>query len=104
MSLDQAEDSHQLRVDTGVEFLKKNNHAKATFIALVEEGPLWAGDLPSPFGRDQLVEAKLCVGVIVKGESGHYAATPICESIYRKFFGDVETVNEGRVKRKAMNL
>lgn len=99
--IDQAVDAHTKRVEEGVDFLKKNHHALATFTALVEEGPLWAGDLPSKHGRDQLVDAKLCVGVIVKGESGYYAATPICESIYIKYFGDVENIREAIKYRKA---
>lgn len=48
---------------------------KDTLIALVEQGPLWDGDVPSKQGRDSLVRRGLAVKVVVKGEDGWQAAT-----------------------------
>ena len=46
-----------------------------TLIALVEQGPLWDGDVPSKRQRDELIEHGLCAKVVVRGEDGYNAAT-----------------------------
>ena len=52
-----------------------NGAQKDTLIAATENGPLWAGDVPSKSGRDDLQEMGFLVPVVVKGEDGYTAAT-----------------------------
>lgn len=52
------------------------NGAEAeTLTALVEQGPLWDGDLPSKSGRDGLLQKGYAVRIVVKGQDGYQAAT-----------------------------
>ena len=57
---------------------------KDTLIALVEQGPLWDGDVPSKHGRDLLLAHGLAVRVVVKGEewlaTGDDGKCPFCGS------------------------
>jgi len=74
-----------------------------TLIALVEQGPLWDGDLPSKTGRDCLIERGLAVRVVVKGEDGWQAATYAGRDAYRALFpgpdGPADTIKEAKVNR-----
>ena len=56
---------------------------KDTLIALVEQGPLWDGDVPSKTGRDSLLARGLAVRVVVKGEDGWQAATYAGRDAYK---------------------
>ncbi len=67
-----------------------------TLIALVEQGPLWDGDLPSKTGRDCLIERGLAVRVVVKGEDGWQAAT---YAGYPGPDGPADTIREAKVNR-----
>lgn len=50
--------------------------ATETLKALVKEGPLWDGDVPSKSGRDALVDLGLATrNIIVRGQQGYQAAT-----------------------------
>ena len=59
---------------------------KDTLIALVEQGPLWDGDVPSKQGRDSLVRRGLAAKVIVKGEDGWQAATYAGREAYKALY------------------
>ncbi len=48
--------------------------AKDTLIALVKNGPLYDGDVPSKAGRDELIDLGLCGKAVVKGEHGYQVA------------------------------
>jgi hypothetical protein len=51
-----------------------SSEAKETLFALVKEGPLFDGDVPSKSGRDELLEHGLATKCVVKGEQGFQAA------------------------------
>lgn len=59
-----------------------------TLIALVEEGPLWDGDLPSKRGRTELLNLGMAVCIVVKGQDGYQAATYAGRMAYCKHFGE----------------
>ena len=70
-----------------------------TLVALVEDGPLWDGDVPSKSDRDTLLEKGLAAKVLVKGEDGYQAATYAGREVYCKHFGG-NTVQEAKEIRK----
>ena len=74
-----------------------------TLIALVEQGPLWDGDVPSKRGRDSLVERGLAAKVVVRGEDGWQAATYAGRDAYKELFpgpdGPADTINEAKINR-----
>lgn len=76
---------------------------KDTLIALVEQGPLWDGDVPSKSGRDALIAQGLASCVIVRGEDGHTAATYPGRDAYKAMFpgpdGPADTIAEAKVNR-----
>lgn len=77
-----------------------------TLIALVEQGPLWDGDVPSKVGRDNLIERGLACRVIVAGNDGFTAATYLGRDTYREHFGTAlggkaDTIAEARANRIA---
>lgn len=76
---------------------------KDTLIALVEQGPLWDGDVPSKHGRDLLLEQGLAVRVVVKGEDGWQAATYAGRDAYKELFpgpdGAADTIKEAKSNR-----
>lgn len=76
-----------------------------TLIALVEQGPLWDGDLPSKTGRDSLMAQGLVVRVVVKGRDGWQAATYAGRDAYKALYpgpdGPADTMNEAKANRTA---
>lgn len=77
-----------------------------TLVALVEEGPLWDGDVPSKAGRDALISSGLAVRVVVKGEDGNTAATYAGRDAYKSYFGTslggpADTIAEAKASRLA---
>jgi len=76
---------------------------KDTLIALVEQGPLWDGDVPSKAGRDALIAQGLAVRVVVKGEDGWQAATYAGRDAYKALYpgpdGAADTIKEAKVNR-----
>jgi len=76
---------------------------KDTLIALVEQGPLWDGDVPSKVGRDSLIAQGLAVRVVVKGEDGWQAATYAGRDEYKALYpgpeGPADTMREARLNR-----
>lgn len=72
-----------------------------TLIALVEQGPVWDGDIPSKRERDELVEQGLASRALVKGEDGFTVATYLGREHYCAMFG-VATLSEAMAKRQRM--
>lgn len=76
---------------------------KDTLIALVEQGPLWDGDVSSKSGRDALIAQGLAVRVVVKGEDGWQAATYAGRDAYKALYpgpdGAADTIKEAKVNR-----
>ena len=72
-----------------------------TLVALVENGPLEDGDVPSKSERDMLIKAELANRVIVKGQDGFTAATYKAASVYRYHFGKSDTIAEAKAFRQA---
>lgn len=74
-----------------------------TLVALVENGPLWDGDVPSKSGRDSLIERGFASRVIVRGEDGWQAATYQGRDAYKAMFpgpdGPADTIKEAKVNR-----
>lgn len=74
-----------------------------TLIALVENGPLWDGDLPSKTGRNLLIERGYAACVVVKGEDGWQAATYAGRDAYKSLFpgpdGVADSIAEARGNR-----
>lgn len=87
--------------------LKKPSSAEVdTLVALVEEGPLWDGDVPSKTGRDALIVRGEAVRIMVKGNEGYTAATYAGREAYKALFGPTpgvaaDTTHEATVNRKA---
>ena len=71
-----------------------------TLVALVEKGPLWPGDRPSKIARDELVELGLADHIVAHGEDGYSAATYAGRDIYKKLFGNSDTISEAQRVRK----
>lgn len=75
-----------------------------TLIALVERGPLWAGDIPSKRQRGELIQQGLAVLVVVNGEDGFTAATYAGREAYVAMMGadDFYQAKAARVAHSAM--
>ena len=58
-----------------------------TLVALVESGPLFDGDVPSPTARNELIELRVAARVIVNGDDGYTAATYFGRDVYKARFG-----------------
>lgn len=76
-----------------------NGYCVDTLVALIENGPLWDGDVPSKSGRNGLIESGCAVRVISKGEDGYTAATYLGRELYKAHFGG-DTLNEAIANRK----
>lgn len=76
-----------------------------TLIALVEQGPLWDGDVPSKSGRDSLLQKGLAVRIVVNGADGYQAATYAGRDAYKARYPSADsaadTIGEARVNRMA---
>lgn len=70
-------------------------------VALVEEGPLEDGDVPSKQGRNALIERGFAQRIVVKGDDGFTAATILGARLYCMFFGGTDTIAQGKVWRIA---
>lgn len=83
--------------------LKLSGAETDTLVALVEQGPLWDGDVPSKAGRNSLLEKGLAVRVVVKGDDGWQAATYAGRDAYKAMYpgpdGQADTINEAKVNR-----
>lgn len=73
-----------------------------TLIALIENGPLWDGDVPSKSGRDSLIDKGLAVRVVVKLQDGFTAATLAGRDAYKQRYGGEDTMKEAKAFRQAM--
>ena len=71
-----------------------------TLIALVEEGPLYDGDVPSKTGRDELIAMGLAVRVCVKACDGYTAANYAGKEVYKARYGG-DTIRQAMANRKA---
>ena len=71
-----------------------------TLIALIENGPLWDGDVPCKSGRDSLVKKGLAEKIIVKGEDGYQAATYRGREQYTQLYGG-KSLQEAIEQRRA---
>ena len=71
-----------------------------TLVQIVEEGPVWDGDIIAPSLRNDLLKAGLVVRVPVKGEEGFSAASHAGKLLYLKLFA-ADTIPEAIAKRKA---
>jgi len=77
-----------------------------TLVALIENGPLWDGDVPSKQGRDNLIKKGYAVRIVVGGEDGHCAATYAGRDAYKKRYGtslggSADTIAEAKANRLA---
>ncbi len=92
--------THPKRANVGTQL---TGAEKDTLIALVEQGPLWDGDVPSKTGRDALMAQGLAVRVVVKGEDGWQAATYAGRDAYKALYpgpdGPADTIREAKVNR-----
>lgn len=79
-----------------------SGRATDVLIGLIEIGPLWDGDLPSKSGRDELINLGLATRIFVSGTDGHQAATPMGAEVFRRMFGNAETVREAMENRRAL--
>ena len=87
------------------EHVVKSSAMLDTLIALVERGPVWAGDLPSKVGRAELVALGLAFHTLVKGDS-RLQSTDTGRDLYCYYFGNSDTVAEAkafRIARRAMH-
>lgn len=58
-----------------------------TITCVVEQGPIWVGDLPSKHARNVLVQSGHIVPILVKAEDGYYAATHKGRDLYKALYG-----------------
>jgi hypothetical protein len=72
-----------------------------TLTALVERGPVDAGDIPSKSGRSDLIKEGFAVAVLVKGEQGFAAATYEGSRLYCECYGNSTTIAEATAYRIA---
>lgn len=73
-----------------------------TLIALVENGPLWDGEVPSKSGRDILIQKGLAVRVVVQLQDGYTAATCAGRDAYKDRYGGEGTMKEAKAFRQAL--
>lgn len=71
-----------------------------SLVALVENGPLEDGDVPSKAGRDTLIDMGLAARIIVKGEDGCTAATYKGRDVYKYLYGKSDTISEAKAFRQ----
>ena len=74
----------------------------ATLVALVEDGPLWDGDLPSKTESTALIDAGYAIRVLVDGRDGYTASTIKGSTLYRLVYGSSDTVPEAKAYRKML--
>jgi hypothetical protein len=77
-----------------------------SLIALVEQGPVWDGNVPSKSGRDMLIDHGLAVRVVAdtlkEGWSdGYTAATYLGRDVYSFYFGQSGTMKQAKAYRIA---
>lgn len=76
-----------------------------TLIALIENGPLSDGDLPSKHGRDLLIKRGLAVRVVMRGQDGFQAATYAGRDAYKAYYSMPDdpsnTLHEAYLNRMA---
>lgn len=72
-----------------------------TLVALVENGPLWDGDVPSKTGRDELIAQGMAVRVVVSMQDGYTAATYAGRDAYMARYGREDTMREAQAFRRA---
>lgn len=72
-----------------------------TLIALVELGPVWAGDVPSKMGRNELIALGLAFPTLVQGEDGFTGVTYKGRDLYCYYFEKSDTVAEAKAFRLA---
>jgi len=85
------EDMYQLTVKKIAESLISVE--KTTLHALLSDGPLFDGDVPSKIGRDLLIDKDLAVKVIVKGSDGYQVATYLGRDVF-KYLKSCDTLKE----------
>lgn len=71
-----------------------------TLVALVENGPLWDGDIPSKQGRDELIKLGFAVKIIAHSQEGYQAATQAGSEYYIKHFAGANLI-DAKIKRKS---
>lgn len=82
------------------ERIKLTGSQHDTLVALVERGPLYDGDLPSKIARDELVEKGLAIQILHRGSDGYTAATLEGGEVFKRVFGNAETIAEAQRFRK----
>jgi hypothetical protein len=85
----------------GLEHIVSTGRMLDTLVALVEQGPVWAGDVPSKIGRDELIALGLAFPTLVKGEDGYTGITYRGRNLYCYYFGKSDTVREAKAYRLA---
>lgn len=80
-------------------YVVENSAMLDTLTALVEQGPLDDGDVPSKIGRDELIALGLASRTLVKGEDGFTGATYRGRDLYCFYFGNSSTVQEAKAVR-----
>lgn len=83
-----------------------SNTEQYQLISLVEDGPLWAGDLLSRDACNTLVDQGLAANILVKGRDGFVAATHSGREAYKDMLGTSlgerpDTVREAKAQRLA---
>lgn len=75
-----------------------------TLVALVERGPLTAGNIPSKVGRDGLITARLAAQVVIDKRDQHYAATQAGLEWYLNHFGagNIADARTNRIMRQQL--
>lgn len=68
-----------------------------TLAALVTNGPVWDGDLPSKAGRDTLIALGLAVKCVHRGRQGFQAATDLGWRVYNATLDIMGAVFGGEV-------
>jgi hypothetical protein len=71
-----------------------------TLVALIERGPLEAGDVPSKGGLGEFLKRGYAVQIIQNGATGYSAATPLGAQLYINHVG-ADNLKEAIAKRKA---
>lgn len=72
-----------------------------TLIALIENGPLEDGDVPSKSGRDGLLDKGFAVKMIKDGQDGYQAASYAGADYYKRYYGK-RTLREAIAYRHGM--
>lgn len=76
----------------------KDGFCLDSLIAIVEQGPVWIGSVPSKSGTYDLIDHGLAIRTVLGGEEGFIAATMAGVEKYKNYY-EGSTLSEAKANR-----